>query len=301
MDVMWTGSDPVANFFLFTSYGKHTVVAEGSYAHCSKVYEVNIQMQSISYNFDEAITKINSAVLKKYSIDLASSSIATEYKHVMHIFPPVPDNFASAGGNESAYFAATPDVFPHELGHNLGFKHSNSFINESGAPIAYDDISDPMGYSGVGLRGYDSIHRDQMQWVASNLITDPFAQGANGKTLTLLPLDFKPTDFNPASGYQILRFRQAGQVNTANYYYVSVRTNKDAAGKTSKYPTRDSYVGINIHLYSKTNESDTTGESNFIARLQSPGASQTLKDGTTIKLTQVNAASQAYTVVVSRP
>jgi hypothetical protein len=70
---------------------------------------------------------------------------------------------ASVGGASGVAWitrCGIPDVFAHELGHNLGMYHAATPTSE------YGDGSDVMGFSGYGLRQVNAPHREQMGWYA---------------------------------------------------------------------------------------------------------------------------------------
>lgn len=307
IDSMWNKTYSVAGLFSFSSYGKKTLAPEGAFDHCSKVLEVKIKVTPDINNFWDkyaAEDLAKAAVMTKYSINTGVAVGAPGgYDHAMFVFPTLMNNFAEAGGNYSYFYSVSLDGLAHELGHTLGFTHSNSLINEEGTPLAYQDTSSPMGYSvGCCLRGFNAIESDQKGWVATDLITDPFADGTKNKTLTLVPLEFQPTEFNHTAGFQIARFQQANQASADSKYYLSVRTDKDPSGKILAYQWfgDPKYRGVNIHLTKKTVPTDRP-QSNYVASLTTVGSTHTLKDGTTIKLTAINATLQSYTVQVSRP
>ncbi|MCC2677815.1 MAG: peptidase gametolysin [Pseudobdellovibrio sp.] len=110
------------------------------------------------------------------------------YNKVVYVLPP--DNscgWAGLGmiGSSGAYVngrsCGAPDIYAHELGHNLGMGHANSASGE------YMDYSDVMGISGVGLRTVNAPHKIQMGWLPSSKVI----QGSKG-VFEIAPLEVNP-------------------------------------------------------------------------------------------------------------
>jgi len=105
------------------------------------------------------------------------------------------------------YRCDVPDVFAHELGHNLGMWHA-------GTPIgAYGDISDIMGASGRPFRQINAPHKEQMGWLPSQEL---MAVGTDG-TYDVAPLELNPLDVTVPSALKIFK------PDTNEHYYVSYR------------------------------------------------------------------------------
>lgn len=109
------------------------------------------------------------------------------YGKVVYVLPP--DNacgWAGLGmiGSKGAWIngrsCGTPDVYAHELGHNLGMGHAN-------AASEYGDTSDIMGYGGVGLRTVNAPHKLQMGWMPLSKVQ----AGAKGN-FNIAPLELDP-------------------------------------------------------------------------------------------------------------
>ncbi|HYV26647.1 MAG TPA: hypothetical protein VFA77_03880 [Candidatus Eisenbacteria bacterium] len=89
------------------------------------------------------------------------------------------------GGNPSRawiVYCGLLDIYAHELGHNLGMQHSST------PGCEYCDISDVMGYSGIGPRQVNAPHKVQMGWLPASKIVTATAN----MTVTIAPLELYP-------------------------------------------------------------------------------------------------------------
>ena len=100
-----------------------------------------------------------------------------------------------------------PDVFAHELGHNLGMQHA---ATPGGA---YGDISDIMGGSGRPLRQINAPHKEQMGWVPSQELASVSSDGIHD----ISPLELDPLNTLAPSGLKMFK------PDTGEHYYVSYR------------------------------------------------------------------------------
>jgi hypothetical protein len=84
-----------------------------------------------------------------------------------------------------------PDVYAHELGHNLGMHHaSTDEDNDASADCEYCDTSDFMGIGGLPWRELNGPHRVQLGWLPAQQIA--VAGQSGDETLALSPLDEDP-------------------------------------------------------------------------------------------------------------
>ncbi len=110
-----------------------------------------------------------------------------------------------------------PDVFAHEIGHNLGFGHASTDFNNDGMiDLEYGDRSDFMGYGGVGWRGLNGAHEAQSNWFRGTWVTDANPWGIEGHLLTPLQ-EGRFGSIHP----QVLKFTKLSSPGTS--YYVSYR------------------------------------------------------------------------------
>lgn len=141
---------------------------------------------------------------------------------------------ANVGGSSSRawiFRCDMPDVFAHELGHNLGMRHAGSASSE------YGDFSDVMGYSNVGLRQINGPHQEQMGWRSPEAIIEVTGDGV---------FDIAPLELDALSTIdpQVLKIRKP---DTGEYYYLSYR---QRTGFDSNIPAGFT-TGINIHRFAE--------------------------------------------------
>jgi hypothetical protein len=78
-----------------------------------------------------------------------------------------------------------PDSIAHELGHNVGLRHSRTDSNNDGvSDCEYCDESDVMGYANSYWRSFNAPHRDWMGWLPASRFVD----GSAGGTYTISAL-----------------------------------------------------------------------------------------------------------------
>jgi hypothetical protein len=109
-----------------------------------------------------------------------------------------------------------PDVYAHEIGHNLGMAHAATDLDNDGqADCEYCDDSDFMGYGGLGWRLLNGPHEQQMGWLPGGQIVDVPADGPS--THLISPLHEDPL---VAPHPQVLRILKRDR---GDYYYVTYR------------------------------------------------------------------------------
>lgn len=120
------------------------------------------------------------------------------------------------GGNPSQAWIKTcdlADVYAHELGHNVTMHHASTDSNNDGVrDCEYCDVSDLMGYGGIGLRQVNAPHKEQMGWLPAGKIVSVTGSG----TFNIAPLEIFPSN---------TAYPQALKIPTGSgdYYYVSYR------------------------------------------------------------------------------
>ncbi len=115
----------------------------------------------------------------------------------------------TVGGNPSRswiFRCGIPDVYAHELGHNLGMHHASTKTSE------YGDTSDIMGYGGLPLRQINAPHQEQMGWRAPAQIQTVTASGE----YDVAPLELYPFE---TVAPQVLKIAP----DTGDSYYLSYR------------------------------------------------------------------------------
>jgi hypothetical protein len=182
----------------------------------------------------------------------------------------------TVGGNPSRawnFRCEIDDIYAHELGHNLGMHHASTPGNQ------YGDISDIMGYSGIGLRQINAPHHEQMGWLPPILIQDIISGGI----YDISPLELNASDaFNP----QIIKIAKS---DTDEFYYLSYRQPIGFDSILTPYFLQ----GVNIHRHKGDGFSTRT----FL--LDSLGDGESFIDiinGVTI--TQISHSDQDLSVLV---
>lgn len=168
------------------------------------------------------------------------------------------------------------DIFAHEQGHNFGMRHAGVSGN------VYNDRSDFMGYSGIGIRELNAAHRIQQSWINSQKVLT--SVGASDIELAPLELNDQETALP-----QVIKL--VNPSNSSEYYYFSYRQPiKYDTGLTS-IMNGEYITGLAIHTSS--NGGATT---NYIKTLKD-GESFML--GTSLVFTQLSHSSSSVVVRVS--
>jgi hypothetical protein len=147
--------------------------------------------------------------------DAAASAAGIDihvYNRKVYVLPSVCSvgGLGEVGTNPSrawVFHCDLPDVFAHELGHNLGMQHAATPTS------AYGDISDIMGGSGRPMRQINAPHKEQMGWVPSQELVTVTADG----THDIAPLELDPLNTLAPSSLKIPK------PDTGEHYYVSYR------------------------------------------------------------------------------
>ncbi len=182
------------------------------------------------------------------------------YKHLLFVLPS--SNGCSGWGVANVgcgtqcrawiWQCGVQDLYAHEIGHNLGFRHSSTDTNNDGTVDSeFGDYSDIMGYSGVGWRHPNAPHKDQQGWFDS--YPDRVVTLFSDATLTLAPLELYPWETTLP---QVIKLYKP---DTDEYYYLSYRTQ---LGYSSAIQTAYTEA-LNVHRYKGSGSLRT----NFITAL----------------------------------
>lgn len=150
------------------------------------------------------------------------------YDHVMFMYPAAPECAGAAYGQVGGRYTWVPASFTgavaHELGHNLGFHHSNGYdcVDGAGNRVAFSDnctnveYADPADVMGGGVFHNHAHYKERLGLV-------PDATTVDEGTFGLAPVEFNPSP--PA--VRILRDSPGG---VDRYYYVEYRRPKARFG-----------------------------------------------------------------------
>ena len=136
------------------------------------------------------------------------------YDHLIYHLPPIKNcNWWGLGSINGKNIwvngrCTEGDIYAHELGHNYGMRHSGSGTS------VYADLSDIMGFSGVGLREVNSAHRVQKNWISSGKVITSLESGQ----MELAPLNLTGEETDLAQVIQVLNPQDSSE-----YYYFSYR------------------------------------------------------------------------------
>lgn len=97
---------------------------------------------------------------------------------VVYILPtnscPFTGQAQVASGNGNAWIIGdTCDLFDlhlHQLGHINGFQHADiDYDNDGISDVGEGDLSDPMGYTAVGIKHFNAAHKYQAGWIMAKI------------------------------------------------------------------------------------------------------------------------------------
>ncbi|MBM3225882.1 MAG: hypothetical protein FJZ47_19090, partial [Candidatus Tectomicrobia bacterium] len=166
-----------------------------------------------------------------------------------------------------------PDVYGHELGHNLSAHHASTPSNE------YGDTSDIMGYGGIGLRHFNAPHKDAFGWLDAEQSVTVKQSGI----YSIAPLELQPEDITAP---QVLKIAKP---DTSEFYYFSYRRPLGFDSKLSPaYLDR-----VNVHRYGGSGSSQTY----FLQALVDGGTFTDATNGITV--TQLRHDAQTATVQIA--
>ncbi|HJQ98760.1 MAG TPA: hypothetical protein VJ826_10640, partial [Candidatus Polarisedimenticolaceae bacterium] len=216
--LMWTGAKSVDGLYQAASFGQVSVPADTDNNGSPDIVRVSIP--NLSTDACDAYTWAANAE----SAAQAAGVNLSLYQHKVIVLPSnVTCGWAGLGnvgcsGTCRAWVKTCDlqDVYAHEIGHNLDMAHASTDTNNDGTiDCEYCDMSDIMGYGGVGWRQFSSPHEGQKSWIpASNIQT---VSSAGTATYVISPLQANPAT---VAFPQILRVQVPV---TGDYYYISYR------------------------------------------------------------------------------
>jgi len=210
--IMWTGTgtwpDPTYNYSVDALYRQMT---NGGVSFSGTV----VGPYTINYSASDPCCDTAGWASAADAAAAASGVDLSAYPRKLYFMPPNVNagfsGIADLGVTPSRAFVfnscMTPDVFAHELGHNLGFYHASTPTDE------YGDHSDVMGGAAGYFRQVDAPHRVQAGWLPAGQVQTLSADGV----YAVSALELDPST---APAPQSLRVFKS---DTGEYYYVSYR------------------------------------------------------------------------------
>jgi hypothetical protein len=281
---MWTGTSSVNGLYQAASFGQVSVPND---------IDNNGQPDVVRVNITNSVAETCDA----YAWATAAETKATQagvnlglYQHKIIVLPSnITCGWAGLGnvgcsGSCRAWVKTCnlQDVYAHEIGHNLDMAHASTDPNNDGTiDCEYCDMSDIMGYGGVGWRLFSSGHEHQKSWIPpANVQT---ATGDGTGTYVLSPLQVNPA----TTPYpQILRIQKP---DSGDWYYLSYRQRQGYdASLSTDYADRTS-----IHRYAGSGYNNTR----FIAALQDTQFFDDFPNG--MRILQVSHDAMSVTLQVT--
>ncbi len=202
-DLFFTGTNSIKNYYADSSFNQINVT--GMVAP-----RVTIPYNSTdACNYSAWSSAADSAVAAT-GINLSS------YPRRVYQFPSTSCGYiglGTIGGNPSQawiFRCDIADVSAHEYGHNLGWHHASTGTLTT-AGDEYGDTSCIMGYSGVGLRHPNTVHKVESGWIPSSRVQTVTNNGTYNIYLS---------EVGNTTSFQALKIHKA---DTSEDYYVSFR------------------------------------------------------------------------------
>ena len=230
-DIMFDGPDSISKYFKEFSGNRMTFTG-------SVVGPYNIAESTTAQN--HCSSSARDKMLAKARGDIVNIAKVDYFVYVMpkSCKPGVAGEAPIGGKWSSNFLCHVPDVIAHELGHNIGMHHADKRKTD-GKIQEYGDTSDIMGFP-AGLRGFNSIHKEQMNWIKS----------ANLETVSTGTYEI--SHFSQNNSKQVLKIPIP---KSQQFYYVSYR---QAVGYFDQKNLKETYIGVNIHRGSKAYASKST-------------------------------------------
>jgi hypothetical protein len=285
--LMWTGSSSVDGLYQAASFGQVSVPNDVDNNGQSDVVRVTISNTSA-----EACDPYTWAANAEAAAQAAGVNLGL-YQHKVIVLPSNITcgwaglgNVGCGGGSCRAWVKTCnlQDVYAHEIGHNLDMAHASTDTNNDGTvDCEYCDMSDIMGYGGVGWRMFSSPHEGQKGWIPSNKIQQVTVAGT--ATYVLSPLHANPA----TTPYpHILKIQTPV---TGDFYYISYRQRQGYdATLSTEHADR-----ANIHRYAGSGYANTK----YLASLQDTQFFDDSQNGFQIRQISHDAMSVTVQITVS--
>lgn len=125
----------------------------------------------------------------------------------------------------SSAYTQYPQLYLHELGHNLGLAHAGLLVGTDASQLEYGDLSDAMGFC-CRTRTYNAPHVAGLGWdvapVRINATTLPVAGAST--TIRLRSMSLSPTGPSHAHGFFSLVDDWTTPGKIGDVYWVQLKT-----------------------------------------------------------------------------
>jgi hypothetical protein len=191
-NIMWDGTFSMDSLYQDTSFGAVAFPRDTDNDGQADIFDVTIPS-----NIDDPCDP-DAWALEADDEATASGIDLSLYQHRVYVLPVSSCSWAGRANVGCGTFCrvwvdtcALPDVYAHELGHNLSMRHaSTDDDNDDAIDNNYGDISDFMGYGGYGWRQINGPHMLEMGWLPAGQVVDADHQGT--QTYVLSPLETDP-------------------------------------------------------------------------------------------------------------
>jgi hypothetical protein len=188
---MFDGGFSVDGLYQDTSFGAVSFPRDTDGDGQPDVFRVTIDAQIADACSPDAWAADADGAALGSGIDLSS------YQHKVYVLPQTGCSWAgraNVGCGSSCRVwvnvCGIPDLYAHELGHNLSLRHSsNDADNDDVSESTYGDISDFMGYGGYGWRQVNGPHKLEMGWIPAGQVIDGDQGGTRNYVLSPLETD----------------------------------------------------------------------------------------------------------------
>ena len=241
-DLMWRKTPSVSGLFEAASFGNFSIQSDTNQDSLPDVVSVSLN-QALPTTCSWTLLNEWSAAALTQVINQGIDPNLFQYKiFVLPASAACGPGHSRSNGASGWYvfikYCDAGDLIAHEIGHHLGMDHAKTDTdNDGSADSEYGDTSCIMGYSLVGWRHFNALHKRLMGWIpdAGEIL------GQSGNTYRLLATEQDPNASGLSEGTtQLLKVAIPGSDQA--YYYLSLRMALDQY--SSKLPNSN-----RVHLH----------------------------------------------------